>query len=51
MKSPRPARLTLRFGPAVDPKEADALHRVRAWIAQEMVGTDQECLPSTSEVS
>jgi hypothetical protein len=33
----------------VDPKDADALDQVRAWIAQEMVGTDQECLPGTTE--
>ncbi len=51
MGTPRPARLAVRFGPPVDPKESDALHQVRAWIAQEMVGTDQECLPQTPEES
>jgi 1-acyl-sn-glycerol-3-phosphate acyltransferase len=49
MGTPRPARLKVRFGPPVDPKDADALDQVRAWIAQEMVGTDQECLPGTTE--
>lgn len=49
MGSPRPARLGLRFGPPVDPRESDALEQVRSWIAQEMVGTDQECLSDIQE--
>ncbi len=51
MGTPRPASLAVRFGPPVDPKAPDALLQVRAWIAQEMVGTDQECLPQTPEES
>lgn len=49
MGTPRPARLALRFGPPVDPRESDALDQVRSWIAQELVGTDQECLPEPPE--
>ncbi|MCA9001297.1 MAG: 1-acyl-sn-glycerol-3-phosphate acyltransferase [Planctomycetes bacterium] len=45
MKTPRPAPLEARFGPAIDPKAPDALDQVRSWIAGELVGTDQECLP------
>lgn len=34
---PRPTRVAIRFGPAIDPHEGDALERVRATIA-DMIG-------------
>ena len=38
---PRPARVEVRLGETIDPREGEALERVRAWIEEQFAGTDQ----------